>query len=307
MQAARGAQLIGTYVGWLGTDASTWATRLRGAKGWLRTDGKLVATDSSQISYVPGASQWPHLIYPLTADEHGHAVSPSTQVISGISDYCSNWDPTIKGVSQNVGLAGGSWIGAGLSAATTDPCGTPEHVYCFGTDYAAVLPPAPHVVGRIAFLAGQSATRTGGVAGLDALCAEAASFYLTGTFVALVATTTAPASSRLSASGAPWVRVDGVPIVATAADLFAAGGPNLIAPLDLDASGRLFWSSVLTGAPDFQSVGTPDSTCHDYTDASAASGKIVGNSTYPNHVMVDEGSAQLQECQYSNAVYCLQK
>ena len=42
-----------------------------------------------------------------------------------------------------------------------------------------------------------------------------------GTYQALLATTTASASSRFNLSGLPWARTDGVLIAATAADFFS--------------------------------------------------------------------------------------
>ncbi|HEV7557741.1 MAG TPA: hypothetical protein VGO00_19885, partial [Kofleriaceae bacterium] len=228
--AAHAASRSGTYIGWLGTPA--WNTRLGAANGWIRIDGKVVATDKRQLNYP--AFPLPHLFYPLTIDERGSPVPTTTHVISGLPNGdCNGWDATAQG-DTIPGLAGGSWLGAGLGGAS-DPCGTPEHLYCFQTDFDAVVPPPPAEVGRIAFVDGLFEAPTGGVSGLDASCAtDATNFGLPGTYVALVATTTTPASSRLSTSGLPWVRMDGVPIVATAADLFAAGGPQLIAPLDLD-------------------------------------------------------------------------
>jgi len=307
--AARAAGRPGTYVGWLGTARDSWSTRLASANGWVRTDGKVVATTREQI--VVSQAHLPRLIYPLTVDEAGTPVPATTRVISGFAgDACNGWDATATG-DVSAALAGGSWIGAGLvSPPVVDPCGTPEHLYCFQTDYdAVVLPPVP-AAGRLAFVDPLSHVPTGGVAELDALCStDAKMFGLPGTFVALVATTTAPASSRLSTAGLPWVRTDGVPIVAAAADLFASAGPQLIAPLDANNRGDSWPQQISTGAPDLHSLGTATTTCHDYTDGSAATGRIRGDNTSPGVRMFggNEAFQGFDRCDGSTSIYCFQE
>jgi hypothetical protein len=78
-------------------------------------------------------------------------------------------------------------------------------------------------------------TPGGGLASADLQCQnEAKAAGLAGTFLALLATDSASAASRLDTTGAPWVRVDGVPVVASALDLVKQ---NLLAPINLNALG----------------------------------------------------------------------
>jgi hypothetical protein len=71
-----------------------------------------------------------------------------------------------------------------------------------------------------------------------------------------------------------WVRLDGIPLVARAADLFVPNG-TLLAPLQVTALGTYLsnyggWS----GGADPRAVGSAASTCNDWTSGSA--GTAVG-------------------------------
>jgi hypothetical protein len=166
----------------------------------------------------------------------------------------------------------------------------------------------PRVTGRSVFFDEVNMPLTGGVAALDAQCTkDATSYGVTGTYLALVATTTASAGSRLPNDGLPWIRLDGVPIANGTSDLLGAGGPALLAPLDLDVRGQPNTELVATGAHDFTSVGTPASTCQNYTDASTATGRIVGDASFPDQRMVDAGLASSSQCNFGTAFYCFQE
>lgn len=98
------------------------------------------------------------------------------------------------------------------------------------------------------------------------MCAARASDAgLVGTFKALVSTTTASAASRFSTAGPPWVRTDGIPIVAAAADLFAPGGPVMLAALDVDPFGAPYSGVVTTGTTSLSSTSPANLNCNDFT------------------------------------------
>jgi HYDIN/CFA65/VesB family protein/List-Bact-rpt repeat protein len=308
--AAQAAGLPGNYIGWLGSAAASWDARLGTASGWVRRDGKPFATTRAEL--VAG-----HSLYPNRVDEHGAAVAMTTLVLSGSSGYdCAGWtEDASSGTRQMPGLAGGGWG----QAATYDwydydanlgtvACGTPMPLYCFGVDYHVNLT-YPKASGRIAFVGVQqfaNAPNGGGIAALDSFCADKATAAgLPGTYRALVATTTATAASRFSTAGQPWVRADGVQLVALAAHLFAGSGPALTASLDVDEHGAGVFALALAGAPDFNSLGTPASTCNNYTDnTTTANDLLIGYGTFVDPALFGFGH---YECASGGSVYCLQQ
>jgi hypothetical protein len=288
---AQMANLSGHYVGYLGSSAATsWLTRLGNAAGWVRRDDKPFAAAQSDVTIFDGVSPLPHTLYPLNIDEHGMTVPPDTFVLSGRYGHdCMGW--TNSG-QMYPGLASAAWLGAGTfdtaSAFLPTTCGTKLHLYCLGTDYNVNLS-YPHAAGRTAFVITSVGFNYGGVAEIDRLCAQHASDAgLVGTFKALVSTTTASAASRFSTMGPPWVRPDGIPIVASAADLFApGGGPLMIAALDIDQSGQPTSGSMTTGGTSLLSTSPATLNCNDFTTGPGGTYQVaIGSSDYSNALMV---------------------
>lgn len=310
--AAQAANLSGSYVGWLGSSTqASWTARLRNASGWVRTDGKPFAATQDDVMVANGTYiKIPHTLYPLNVDEHGATMPPDTFVLSGMVGYtCNGW--TMSG-QMLPALASGSWWNPG----TYDPyspnrpttCGTKLHLYCLGTDYNVNLS-YPHAAGRIAFVSSSFGYTPDGVAALDALCAARASDAgLVGTFKALVSTTTASAASRFSTAGPPWVRPDGIPVVASAADLFAPDGPVMTAALDLTQFGTTYTSGVVTtGATSLSSVSPATLNCNDFTAGPSSGFQTTASSAdYTNALMVDIPGATFP-CSSLPGFYCLQQ
>ncbi len=121
------------------------------------------------------------------------------------------------------------------------------------------------------------------------MCAtEASAAGLVGTFRALLATVSASAVSRFDATGARWVRIDGIPIVGTAAELATS---RLSAPITVHANGsyvsaRSNWNAWL-GASDLSSPGTPFTTFDGWTGTNANSGMDV---VFADSVIASYGS-----------------
>lgn len=299
---AQGAGLPGHYVGWLDNVPAAWSARLGNGSGWLRTDGKPFAASKTQLL------AW-HSLYPLDVDEHGTAWPVDTLVLSGSNGAnCTNWTVTDPNAIYASGQAGGGWQQAAwLLWVGYGACGTRAHLYCFGTDYNVNLT-YPRATGRIAFAA-TTATR-GGLASMDNLCAtRATAAGLTGTYRALAATTTTSAASRFSTAGSPWVRTDGIPIVAAAADLFNPARPVMTAALDIDETQGVAQNAsstfvVAVGAPDLLSAGTSASTCANWTDSTTQSGLSYGQSSFSNGLMAHAGEIP---CSWPMGVYCLQQ
>jgi hypothetical protein len=161
-------------------------------------------------------------------------------------------------------LAGYAGSGCGMWTSGTElACdGTAAHFYCLGTSYQAATT-RPAAQGRLAFVTAET-YRGLGMADADSRCAdEATAAGRSGSFRALLATSTASAISRFSTAGTPWVRPDGVAIVAQAADL-AHGA--LLAPISLTAGGTSvgLWSGARTGAMAPDAIGSVPSTCRNW-------------------------------------------
>jgi predicted transcriptional regulator len=320
---AQAANLPGHYVGWAGWGyQSSFATRVGSAAGWVRVDGKPFAV--SLLALMPDGSYpaFGHSLYPLAADEHGITVPNGTPVLSGqnfpalgINADCSGFTIVSNTQSFTNALANDGWTGIGGGAeGSSEQCGTAVRYYCFGTDYSVNMSTYPRATGRFAFALNLASLPTTGVAGLDGACASAATANgLPGTYSALVATTTATPASRFSTTGLPWVRTDGIPIVTSSANLFAAAGPIMVAPLDVDAkAGAVTWDSggnnssgveTIIGAASFNSVASSTSNCSNFTSTT-------GNANIGDAARSDSGAATFGSypCNIGNVnLYCLQQ
>ena len=130
------------------------------------------------------------------------------------------------------------------------------------------VPDAPPPVNRAFVTSGTFTGNLGGLVGADAKCAMAAtSAGLTGTFIALLSTSTVDARDRLGVSRG-WVRVDGAPIADGSGIFFAGLQFN---PLDLDETGIRIGSTGDTWTGSLQN-GVVDSglTCTDWTVTTGA-------------------------------------
>jgi hypothetical protein len=116
-----------------------------------------------------------------------------------------------------------------------------------------------------------------GIAAADAVCQDdAQSKGLPGTYRAFLATSAASAISRFDTSAAPWVRVDGIPIVHAASDLGRSKG-RFVAPLQVTAAGgNLLNHAAWTGSGDPGAPGNLGSTCNDWRSAANSSSGTAG-------------------------------
>jgi hypothetical protein len=205
------------------------------------------------------------------------------------------------------------WTAAGNSSTVGRP-GT--RLYCFGTDIDDEMAFVPSK-GRNAFLSSflfdlstgfdiGGGTFVKGLDGANALCqAQARGRSLSGTYRALLATTTRAAIDffEVGPETRPWVRLDGVPLAATAQD-FANG--DFLTALDLLQDGTGYYAyRTWTGADSLSSVGTD--TCTDWTDSANPNQTRVGHS-----VATESGffNYQLSSCNpvnNPNHLYCLEE
>jgi hypothetical protein len=314
---AAAGHLGGTkWLAWLSTSSAGAASRLPSTGGWLRADGKLFATDITSLTTQSGSS-YGTVYYPPRVDELGVDNAYVVTVATGTSangtvstgNTCNNFtDPTQPSPMLGATTKGTyAWTQAFIDGGGTF-CGpsTPFPIYCFEADFTST-PPKPTVPAgaRIAFRSTGAFNPGSGIASADALCtSEATSAGLGGTFIALLATTKASATSRLSLSGANWYRPDGVQITSTPADL---GNGTIYAPIDVSANGTTYFFDALvytggSSAPN-QVNGTGD-TCLDWTSNSSA---VNGDSGESGDSYTYFWNGGRSPCNGVAPVFCVQK
>jgi hypothetical protein len=271
--AATHAGLAGTFVAYLSTTgafdggaAESATTLVAGARGWVRTDGMPIADKPTQLT---SGSLW----WPIDHDENGNRVSTNLTVMTGTDgsgavvpgETCGDWTQT-SGSQQHYGLLSGGT--AGWENWGTQSCSTPAHLYCLQTSYTTPVTVTP-AVGRKMFISAHSFNTSTGLAGADAVCAgDATAAGLSGTYLALLATDTTSAISRFDTTGTPWVRVDGIPVVATAADMATY---SLIAPACLDSKGNYeTYGGAISGSTSASTPGTDAQTCVNWTTSTTS-------------------------------------
>lgn len=226
----------GTYVAWFSTSTTSASSRLGAARGWVRPDGAPFADTLADI--LAG-----RIYYPLSKSEVlGSA--PIGAVATGTIEAGTH-GVSCDDLSNSLGTV---TVGSdsGTTAAWTndyvEQCEFSWPVYCFGTSRQVPLVVAP-TTGRVGFVSSTSWQPGGGLASADAACqSDADAAGLPGTYLALLATASASASSRFVDSGEPWVRVDGIPFCDSAMrDAWSA-------PLNVTTSGLYVRGAVFLGA-----------------------------------------------------------
>ena len=305
---ATDADLPGTYVAWISDTTSDAIDRIpMTAGGWLRTDGRPFAL--SRAALLAG-----ELLHPLRVTETGQDM-PMTEtvftntmetgvygpIISNI-DACADWTSADSSL-HSVGLGASTSTKIAWTRSVSTGCANMARLYCLGVTHDSSTSPAPpNDSGRTAFLV-TDVSAAGGVAGFDAACASAASAEsLSGSFKALVSTASESAASRFSGT-TPWVRVDGVRIADSAADVLSG---NLVAPINVTAA-RTYefwavWGGALTPA---DTTATPATeSCTGWTGAGTAIGGD-SNSTFNGDFGWFRGNTL--PCGQVAALYCLEE
>lgn len=273
--AAVAAGVPGTFVAFLGTAAGSGTTpyaQLGSARGWIRIDGRPFTDTVSGLQ--TSRTMW----YPMSLDEFGNP--GATQYFTGIinplettGSTCNDWTSS----SNNVTAIGGEGSEGGyFDDFWLLPCGTGS-IACFGTDFTNAVS-VTAASGRHIFASSGKVDPSMGIAGADTVCrnlAQAAGLANSARFQAALPTTTASIASRFNLSGAPWVRVDGVLVAATASDFMNAA---LLAPPYTNELGQPVQNAAWFGAAQGATVvatNTAD-TCNDWTSNSAsATAKVI--------------------------------
>lgn len=259
---ATAAGLAGQYRLLLVPPMQLPASRALGGRGWIRTDDEPVWDAATSIGLGAG---W----FPITFDERGLEV-PISAVWGPFTTgtNCGGWATTAG--------SDGPWYFSLVAGRLATPvagaaqvCGAQQRFLCLGVDRVVPVAPAP-TTGRLAFATAGLWNPTQGIAAADTLCAaEAANAGKAGVFLALLADVGAAATVRFDLTGAPWVRVDGLPLVASAKALETTNVLRVAPGMRLDGTA----SPVLTlplGAPAPGVAGLATTTCAGYTSATAS-------------------------------------
>jgi len=205
-QALADAQGIGgTFIALLKAGTYAHSDRLAGSRGWVDLAGTPIADQPTD--WYDG-----RVLHPLRRDETG-AVLGFASVWSGYtSGTCDDWTNAVSG---NGGVVDTASL---YEQFTFSSCTASARLPCVETGHVAPVSEQAQQ-GRIAFMS-TPWTPGGGLADADALCmTEATASQLPGTYKALLEPTGSSAFGRFNLTGTRWIRPDGIPITATAADL----------------------------------------------------------------------------------------
>jgi hypothetical protein len=291
--SAADAGLLGDYVAYLSTTAVPAPSRLGNARGWIRIDGAPVVDRVADL--VSG-----NLLNPLRIDEHGEDLVDGGGPVatgtdgSGAGDFrCLDW--TTSGANYSNGFAHKTtddWTHASMQT-----CTTLARLYCFGTSYDAALDITP-ATGRRMFVTEQAFVPGGGLAAADALCANEASLAgVSGTFLAMLPSSTASAASRFDLGGANWVRLDGIavaesPLAFMAGELSAS--PNV-------TSRRTYTDSVVITGGIPAMLANNGETCVAWTNAASGA----ASAGHANESWVGAFTSVSASC-VGGPIYCLE-
>jgi len=304
-QRARAAGLPGSYRAWLSVESPAPVharERVSTARGFMRTDLRPVGDRAVDMVATTNA-----LFFPIARDEFGNdARVPywTGTTTEGIAEYggtCASWTaPTGASGAAGSPLSGGGGFSASYSGGCEPGAGRP--LLCFGIDLAQPMTITP-AAGRRAFVsAGKLAVGSGRPAA-DALCRnEASAAGLGSSFAAFLTDSTSSAGDRFSATGAPWVRTDGIPLVSSALEMLLAS-PRLLAALNVHADGRSYlgpFDAVFTGAPHPLAPATEN--CSDWSSSMTTA--ITGTPTATGAAFFD--SLVPNYC-HPHPIYCLEQ
>lgn len=279
----------GTFVAWYSTPTRSAAQRLGSASGWVRLDGKPIANTPDDLAHG-------RMFYPMTIFENQGSASGEVHVGTATradGTYATGHDCLMAGSDEQIGVADGE--AEAFSAAATSPCTTAVHLYCFGVDHhAKVVAPAPPANPRHAFLSATTYPSGVGLGVLDSHCQSEGSAAGYHNVVALVATDTTSASSRVT-SGVPYVRPDGVEVFDEQR--------SWLAPIDMQLDGTQVGSGVWAGAADIGSAGSAADTCNNWS----APGTLARGGDSGRSLSSAFGVAFVSNCSSAQRLYCIEQ
>jgi hypothetical protein len=294
---AAAAGLPGTYVAWLPDNTTTAEAGLGSARGWIRPDGlpfadSLTALNNGQVFYPP------------VLDENKQSVG-AAYVLTGTKADGSTGMNCWSDSSKNAVVGRASQGSVGWTESGVTLCSN-FHVYCFGVDLANPVS-ITAASGRKAFVS-KAYFQLNGIGAADGICAsEASAASLSGSFKALLATTSGTALSRFDdTAGSPWVRTDGIPLVNQVGDIASW---NFASALTTHADGTYLQASdshfTWIGAHGLTATATSATTCSDW---SVNNSTTTGGTTVSSADSVYYSWDMLCSLTYSKFnLYCLQE
>jgi hypothetical protein len=297
-RAAAGGH-AGTFVAFLSSTTIDARDQLAGARGWVRVDGKPVADTVDDL--LNG-----RLIHPIVADELGQQVGNGAGVNLVITGTGTDgrYDPvgSCSDFTSTTGvIRSGEFYRTSQAAFTSSivvQCDGVSRLYCFGVDRSTPIALAPQT-GRLAFVASASFPMGTGIGAADVLCqSDADGAGRPGMFRAFMANSSTTAASRFSASGATWVRVDGLPVAPTAAQVLAGG---FEIPVRLQVDGTPYADLIYFGASTTTST-SATGHCLDWTST-------VDTYTYglADHAYIGAYNVGARTCSIPARTYCLEQ
>lgn len=315
------AELPGHFRAWLSTSTIAAKTRFPGGGGLVRVDGSIVATTLTDM-LATGRVRNPLWLDEMGAlqgdneDFFGERVWTGTfQNGDAESLHCDGWTKGDGATSGYVGATQGGLVG--WSAFNADACSVGHRLYCFADDLTNPVPLPLRGSNRVVFVTNSTISADAGRDAMDARCAqEASDAGLTGEFIALVAIDGASASSRLP-PGAPWVRVDGVPVSKTVDEFSTA---PWIAQVDLTAKAEVLGTEVFTGyrrkaaafstSRVFSELPGAPTTCGNWGSVSSSEYAGVAQTAYAGFRSVGyevDSTTNPPTCATPKGLYCVQK
>ncbi len=310
---ADAADLPGTFVAWLSDSKTDAKDRLGSARGWVRTDGKPF------VDTVADLTSGTHFYSPQL-DENATKISdfPAPVVTGTAADgtkyapfggYCGDYqepDASFGVTRGDLNFFDDRWTVLGQFVGDMQPCNSPARLYCFQIDHQKSVE-AGFPASRKAFVTKGSPRPDMGIDEFDDQCAaEALAAKLPGSFKAFVSSTTEAAASRFDLTGLTFARMDGVPIVESAADI--ADATSLDVPIDQHADGTTIENTnqhVYTGSVSPSTVATDAESCDNWTISFQDNYARVGNPTLTNASWWND--LDDRQCNNWVRVYCFEE
>jgi hypothetical protein len=326
--AAVQAGLLGTYRAWLSDSADDAYCRIVGLSGkksancgqaalpaaagpWVRTDGFPFGGTIDQITTIDA------VYAPAATNEQGSFFSfydwqyfTNTWTDGTLSDPSNTCNDMTTGDSSVSGRGGGAAAtGRGWTAQWGGGCSGASSLLCFQVGSGPTLPPFA-LPGKRVFVSstagnGNLSTWPGasgatGVEAGDAVCrtlAAAAALPNASSYKALLSTSASDVKDRIISDG-PWVRLDGVLVADSKADLLDG---TLFAPINItEQNSALAGNRAWTGS--LRNGTKQPGTCGDWTQATAGTSDV--------GVVYEAGRAWADwntfDCSESANLYCFE-
>ncbi|MEY4546454.1 MAG: hypothetical protein RL685_2649 [Pseudomonadota bacterium] len=297
------AGLGGEVRAYLSTSTVDALERLQGSRGWVRTDGK-VLVDTPELLGTTA------LQHPLRTNEWGRDIGDVDGAFTGTEangrsslagEHCQDWTTDTVGLGIN---GNPSFLGHHFGSFGSASCYQTFSIYCFEVGKNVRISPAP-AAGRLVFAT--VAGLRGGLAAADAECQlRAGAAQRAGSFKALLAGVGTSPASRFDLTGLPWVRPDGVPVTATASELFQAERWDSSPSLTLDGGYEL--NGMVSGGSSLTDPGTSEDTCAGWTSTSGSIRQGYAGASDPANTFREEIFGADAPCsQQSFGFLCLQE